>query len=254
MEWLLLFSAGVLGGVLNSVAGGGSFITFPSLLFVGVPPIVANATNTFAACAGYLSGAYGFKQDIAQHRHSLIAMVLLSLLGGGVGAYLLLTVSESVFVGAIPWLLLFATGLFFFGQSMSTGFDTLSQRLSLNPRWSALCIALLLVAVSIYGGFFNAGLGVVVLGYLVLAGNQDINQMNGLKLLISSCVSLTAIMVFVVQGSIDWPRGLTVMSGTLVGGYLAARVSRLVPQALIKRFVGLSSVVMTVYFFAQVYW
>ena len=89
MEWILLFVAGVLGGILNSVAGGGSFITFPSLLFVGVPPVIANATNTFAACAGYVSGAYGFRQDIGKHPQSILFTVILSLIGGALGAYLL---------------------------------------------------------------------------------------------------------------------------------------------------------------------
>ncbi len=253
MEWILLFIAGVLGGVLNSVAGGGSFITFPTLLFVGVPPIIANATNTFAACAGYLSGAYGFRQDIAKHPEAIVFTVFWSLVGGAVGAYLLLNISESMFLEAIPWLLLFATLLFIFGEKVGYLATKIATGASLSSRWSTLALALCLLAVSAYGGFFNAGLGVIVLSYLVLAGYKDINQMNGLKLLVSSCVSLIAIVIFVSQGSIDWSRGLVVMFGTLLGGYAAARVSRQVKQQHVRRFVALSSSVMTIYFFADVY-
>ncbi|KJY88412.1 permease [Vibrio neptunius] len=254
MEWILLFVAGVLGGILNSVAGGGSFITFPSLLFVGVSPVVANATNTFAACAGYVSGAYGFRQDIAKHPKPILFTVILSLVGGALGAYLLLSVSESLFLEAIPWLLLFATVLFLFGSTISEWPRKLIRTGSLNPVWLNIILSVVLVLVSAYGGFFNAGLGVIVLSYLVLSGYKDINQMNGLKLLVSSCVSLTAILVFVVEGSIDWPKGFIVMLGTLSGGYAAARVSRDVPQRYVKGFVAVSSILMTTYFFYDVYW
>ncbi|KJY82702.1 permease [Vibrio galatheae] len=253
MEWILLFGAGVLGGILNSIAGGGSFITFPTLMFVGIPPIVANATNTFAVCAGYISGTYGFRQDIAKSAYSLHSIIIFSLIGGGVGAYLLLSVSEKQFINAIPWLLLFATLLFLFGSHINQWTSKLARTASLHPFWSIVSISLLLILVSAYGGFFNAGLGVVVLSYLVLAGYTDINQMNGLKLLISSCVSLIAIVVFVLEGSIDWTRGCAVMLGTLSGGYVAARVSRQVEQRYVKGFVALSSLVMTGYFFVDVY-
>ncbi|KLN63523.1 sulfite exporter TauE/SafE family protein [Vibrio sp. VPAP30] len=253
MEWILLFGAGVLGGILNSIAGGGSFITFPTLMFVGVPPVIANATNTFAACAGYLSGTYGFRQDIAKSNGSLTLIITLSLIGGGLGAYLLLSVSESQFLIAIPWLLLFATSLFLFGRQINKLASRLAKSTSLHPFWALGSVSLLLVVVSAYGGFFNAGLGVVVLSYLVLAGYTDINQMNGLKLLISSSVSIIAIAVFIAEGSIDWLRGGAVMLGTLSGGYVAARVSRQVEQHYVKGFVALSSVAMTVYFFYDVY-
>ncbi|MEL7292820.1 MAG: sulfite exporter TauE/SafE family protein [Pseudomonadota bacterium] len=253
MEWILLFGAGVLGGILNSIAGGGSFITFPALMFVGLPAIAANATNTFAVCAGYLSGAYGFRQDIAHSATKLPSIIVISLLGGALGAYLLLNVSEQQFIIAIPWLLLFATLLFLFGHHLSAWLTRAARASSLHPLWSQVSIGLLLLLVSSYGGFFNAGLGVIVLSYLVLAGYSDINQMNGLKLLVSSCVSVIAIAVFVLDGVIDWQKGFAVMIGTLVGGYVAARVSRKVEQKYVKGFVALSSIFMTLYFFIDVY-
>ncbi|RJX75359.1 sulfite exporter TauE/SafE family protein [Vibrio sinensis] len=253
MDWMLLFVAGILGGVLNSIAGGGSFITFPALMFVGVPPIIANATNTFAACAGYLSGTYGFRKDIAKHQGSLFKLVLLSLLGGGAGSYLLLSTSEEQFLHVIPWLLLFATLLFIFGAKISEFTSKMSHASSRFSLYHRFFLAFVLVAVSAYGGFFNAGLGVIVLSYLILAGYQDINLMNGLKLLVSSSVSIVAIVIFVIDDYIDWSRGSVVMLGTLLGGYIAARVSRQVDPSYVRGFVAVSSVVMTIYFFYDVY-
>ena len=118
LELVFLFAAGLLGGVINSIAGGGSFITFPALLLVGVPPISANATNTYASCAGYLSGAYAFRKELSEHRADLPRILLSSLLGGVIGAWLLLQTPEALFTQAIPWLLLLATALLVFGSQL----------------------------------------------------------------------------------------------------------------------------------------
>ncbi|MGR5425560.1 sulfite exporter TauE/SafE family protein [Vibrio harveyi] len=253
LEFALLFAAGVVGGVMNSVAGGGSFITFPALMAVGVPPIMANATNTYASCAGYISGAIGFREEIMKNKQELAFTISFSLIGGAVGAYLLLNTPESVFLEAIPWLLLFATVLFLTGSRMTALIKSMTKETKHAGILGVIALSLLLISVSAYGGFFNAGLGVIVLSYLVVAGHQDINLMNGLKLLVSTCVSLIAIVIFVANGSIDWTKGSVVMVGTLVGGYLAARVSRRLNPSHVKGFVALSSIAITIYFFVDVY-
>ena len=204
LEWFILFFAGLLGGILNSVAGGGSFITFPALLFVGVPPIAANATNTFASCAGYLSGAYAFRKDIATDRKNLKKIIIPSLIGGLLGAILLLNTPESVFTETIPWLLLFASLLFIFGARLNQLLVTLGSKHKHADVIGSVLLSLLLLLICIYGGFFNAGLGIVTLSYLVLARYQDINVMNGIKLLVSSCVSIIAIIIFIANCSIAW--------------------------------------------------
>ena len=181
MKFLFLFSAGFFGGVLNSIAGGGSFITFPALLFVGIAPISANATNTFASCAGYLSGAYAFRQDIHAHKAELPRLILISLAGGILGAWLLLKTPESVFREAIPWLLLFATVLFIFGGALNRALKKRAGHHRHALSIGTALLALMLLGVCIYGGFFNAGLGIITLSYLVLAGYSNINAMNGLK-------------------------------------------------------------------------
>jgi uncharacterized membrane protein YfcA len=252
-EIVFLFLAGFFGGVLNSIAGGGSFITFPALIFVGIPPIVANATNTFASCAGYMSGTYAFRQELSQHKGDLLRIVIISLVGGASGAWLLLQTPEAVFRDAIPWLLLFATVLFIFGGQINTLLKNITKKHQHASAIGAVLLTVLLLAVSAYGGFFNAGLGIVVLSYLALAGFTSINTMNGLKLLISSTISLIAIVLFIYNDVIAWYQGVIVLSGTLVGGYVAADLSRKMPQKHVRRFVILASIATTVYFFYDIY-
>ncbi|MCU7844505.1 MAG: sulfite exporter TauE/SafE family protein [Candidatus Thiodiazotropha sp. (ex Monitilora ramsayi)] len=252
-QLLFLFGAGFFGGVLNTIAGGGSFITFPALLFVGVAPISANATNTFASCAGYLSGAYAFRRELTVHKTALPRMMLVSLVGGSLGALLLLQTPESLFREAIPWLLLFATLLFAFGGWINRSLKRYASRHRHASLIGGLLLLLILLAASVYGGFFNAGLGIIVLSYLALAGYTDINAMNGLKLLISSVVSLIAIVLFIYDGAIAWYEGIVVMLGTLAGGYVAAHYSRQLPQTIIRNFVLVAGTLMSIYFFIEIY-
>ena len=252
-ELLILFAAGFFGGVLNSVAGGGSFITFPALLFVGVSPISANATNTFSACAGYISGAYAFRDDLLAHKKELPKLIILSLVGGVAGAWLLLQTPEALFREAIPWLLLFATFLFVFGGDI----NIFLKRVTPSHRHASFIgrflLLLLLLGVCIYGGFFNAGLGIIILSYLALAGHDNINTMNGMKLLISSVVSLIAIALFAYDGVIAWYEGTIVLVGTLFGGYVAANFARRLSQQHLRMFVIVVSCSITVYFFIGTY-
>jgi len=252
-EIITLFLAGFAGGILNSIAGGGSFITFPALLFAGIPPISANATNTFASCAGYISGSYAFRKDLYAHRGELPKLIFISLIGGIVGAWLLLQTPESLFREAIPWLLLFATLLFIFGGQINQCLKQLASHHRHASSIGTFLLILMLVAVCIYGGFFNAGLGIIALSYLALAGHTNINVMNGLKLLISSAVSLIAIALFIYDDKIAWYQGTVVLLGTLAGGYVAAHISRQLPQQAVRNFVIVASIGTTIYFFYDTY-
>jgi uncharacterized membrane protein YfcA len=252
-ELLFLFMAGFLGGVINAIAGGGSFITFPALLFVGVPPISANATNTFASCSGYMSGAYAFRKDLLAHKDELPKFIGISLIGGIAGAWLLLQTPESLFREAIPWLLLFATLLFIYGGTLNRLLKQLAGRHRHASSVGGVLLLLLLLGVAVYGGFFNAGLGIIILSYLALAGYTNINAMNGLKLLVSTAVSLIAIALFIVEGAIAWYEGTVVLVGTLVGGYVAAHLSRKLPPLWVRGFVIMASIGITVYFFYDSY-
>jgi len=252
-EIVFLFVAGFLGGILNSIAGGGSFITFPALIFMGIPPVSANATNTFASSAGYLSGTFALRQELIEHKAELPKILVLSLIGGLSGAYLLLHTSDATFRQAIPWLLLFATVMFIWGGDVNRWLKHTASHHKHASALGGILLSLLLIGVSTYGGFFNAGLGIISLSYLALAGYTNINAMNGIKLLVSSAVSIIAVALFIWDGVIAWYAGTLVLLGTLTGGYFAAHLSRRLPQKGVRAFVIVASVATTLYFFYDVY-
>lgn len=249
LDMLFLLAAGLIGGIINSIAGGGSFVTFPALLLVGVPPIAANASNTFAACAGYLSGTWALRSEIKMARTKLILLSLLSAIGGGLGAYLLTLTTDHSFEAAIPWLLLFATLAFAFGARLNQALQGLSAKSRRLGAAYWILMQLLFVGVSIYGGFFNAGLGIIILSYLSLAGHTQINEMNGLKLLFSTTISLCAILLFLFNDLIVWRETLAVLLGTLIGGYAAGHLSKRLPQNRVRQAILVASIGITGYFF-----
>tara|TARA_B110000444_G_scaffold235453_1_gene246490 strand:- start:211 stop:990 length:780 start_codon:yes stop_codon:yes gene_type:complete len=253
LELPILFFAGFFGGILNSIAGGGTFITFPALIFVGLPPIIANATNTFASCFGYLSGTYAFRRDLAAHKREIRRLVIIGTIGGAIGAWFLLQTSEHDFKKIIPWLLTFATIIFVSGSYINIKIRTFAEKHKIASYVGTISTIALLSGICIYGGFFNAGLGIIALSYLALAGYQNLNTMNGLKLLLSVCVSIAAIILFTFNGTIAWTQGFAVLLGTLSGGYLAARISRYLPQKYIKTFITLIATLVTAYFFYEIY-
>ena len=187
-EIMILLLAGVISGVFNAIAGGGSLISFPALVFVGIPPIIANATNTYASCAGYLSGAFAFKKELAKHKRDVIILCLIGLVGGMTGGWLLLQVDTSQFDGMVPWLLLFATLLFICGDRLNTLLKHYFQNHTKHSILASVLGGLSFLLVCIYGGFFNAGLGIILLSTLAITGYTNINLMNGIKLVISAVV------------------------------------------------------------------
>jgi uncharacterized membrane protein YfcA len=250
---ILLLLAGLVGGALNSLAGGGSFIVFPALLMAGVPPVLANASNTYAALPGYASGAFGFGKDIMRHKSKLVAYSLVSLVGGYLGAELLLHVSDEQFSGVIPWLMLFAVVLFTFGSRINRWIGANAKGSIGLAKAGAVMLLVMLALLAVYGGFFNAGLGILLLAFLAVAGFTDIHAMNGLKLWISTIVALVAVIRFAINGSIDWYHGSIALVGVTVGGYLAARFARKLPTQWIRVTVIVYGAGLTMYFFWQTY-
>lgn len=253
MEILFLFAAGLLAGAVNALAGGGSFVVFPALLLAGVPPIAANATNTYAALPGYFSGAVGFWRDIARHKSVLIPYCLAALGGGYAGAELLLRVSDEQFSIVVPWLMGVAVLLFAFGDRISQSVGAISNGRKNLMIAGTILLLMLLTLICLYGGFFNAGLGIILLAFFALAGMTDIHAMNGLKLLISFIVAGVAVIRFSISGSIAWYEGTIAFAGTLIGGYLAARVAHRIPTKLLRISIVIYGVVLTAVFFWQAY-
>lgn len=244
MSELLLLVAGFVGGMLNSLAGGGSFIVFPALLAAGVPPVLANASNTYAALPGYVSGTFGYWRFVREERGRLLAYSIIAAVFGYLGAELLLHVSDEAFEGVVPVLIGFAVLLFAFGERINRWF---AQRRGEGAA-NRIFLPALLAAVSFYGGFFNAGLGILLLAFFALAGLTNIHTMNGLKLWVSSLIALVAVIRFAIAGAIDWYFGSIALAGVVTGGYVAARLAPYVPQRVIRAAVILYGIGLTIYF------
>ena len=253
MTEIMLLLAGLLGGAVNTLAGGGSFIVFPALLLAGVPPVLANASNTYAALPGYIAGAIGLRKQMLEQRHLLLPYGVVAVLFGYAGAELLLRVSDAQFSVVVPWLMLFAVVLFAFGGRLNAMVAARAGGRRGAKAAGAILLYLLLAGVSIYGGFFNAGLGVLLLAFLTLAGIANIHAANGLKLYLSSLIAVVAVVRFVLAGSIDWYHGSIALVGVTTGAYVAARLATRIPSGLIRAVVIIYGLGLTAYFFWATY-
>lgn len=251
MTELFLLVAGFLGGAVNALAGGGSFILLPALIVAGVPPVLANASNTYAAMPGYVSGAVGFWPSIRRYRHQLLGWSVVAVVFGYLGAELLLVVSDKTFAAIVPWLMLVAVLLFVFGGRIGPWLRSLSGERPGARRAGAVALWVFLAAICAYGGFFNAGLGILLLAFFSTAGLTDIHAMNGLKLWISALVALVAVVRFAWSGAIDWYNGSIALLGVTAGGYVAARYAFLIPAKALRIAIIIYGVLMTGWFFWQ---
>ena len=226
-ELLLISVAAFFAGALNSMAGGGSFLTFPALIFIGIPPIAANATSGVAVFPGYLSGAFGFRNELqAFDRKELLGLILMATFGGIAGALLLLVTSPEIFAFVVPWLLLFATILFAFDKQIRMWAFADKPTTTGNKISAAL-------AVSTYGGYFNGGLGIVLLALFSGLGYRDINLMNGLKNGLSFILSAASVVTFSIAGIVHWREAAIMMIFAIIGGYAGALIARRMPPRLI---------------------
>jgi uncharacterized membrane protein YfcA len=248
---IFLFFAGGLGGAINAVAGGGSFIAFPALLFTGVGAVSANATNTLALWVGVSAsgGAYRKRLDIS--RRVLVPLVITSIVGGLAGAILLVKTPAQTFLRVLPWLLLAATLLFAFGKHLTGRIAASIERDSSNGAVAGASIFELIVAV--YGGYFGGGIGIMNLAMFSAMGMTDIHAMNALKVVLGFVINGVATITFVVSGAIVWPQAVVMTLGAVLGGYFAAHYAQKLPQSWIRAFVIVVGVSMTVYFFVRAY-
>jgi uncharacterized membrane protein YfcA len=242
----LLFFAAVIGGAINSVAGGGSFVAFPALLFAGVPPVAANATNTIALWPGSVASAVAYRRELRDVRRELVPLGVASLVGGIVGSILLLKTSDHTFVLLIPWLLLFATLLFSFGGAVT--------RRVTGGRQASLGVAVgSQLFIGLYGGYFGGGIGIMMLAVLSLLGMTDIHRMNSLKAVLGTLVNGVAVVTFVIAGAVAWAPGSVMVVGGIVGGYAGAAIARRVEPRVVRRLVLAVAWAMTGYFFLRTY-
>jgi uncharacterized membrane protein YfcA len=242
----LLAVAAFAAGVLNAIAGGGSFLTFPALVFTGVPPIVANATSALAVSPGYLGSTLGFRAELrALPRDRLVREMLICAVGGVAGAGLLLVTPAHLFSGIVPWLLLFATALFAAGPAIARRAQAGAAPDRPISRWREPA----LLAVAVYGGYFNGGLGILLMALYTVAGEPRLNVVNALKNLNSLVLSWLSVAAFVVAGAIAWQPGLLMMVAATAGGFMGARWSKRLPVAWVRGGVIATGLVMSAVFF-----
>ena len=248
---ILLFIAGTFGGALNAVAGGGSFVAFPALLFTGVPPIPANATNTFALWVGTSASGGAYRNRFQISRRVMIPLIVTSIIGGLAGAFLLLRTPANTFMRVLPWLMLGATLLFAFGKKLTGRHPSgLSQDASSAALIGACVFEL---AVAVYGGYFGGGVGIMNLAMLAALGMTDIHAMNALKVVLGGVINGVAVITFIAAGAIVWPQAILMTIGAILGGYSAAHYSQKVPPSWVRAFVILTGLSMTAYFFVKAY-
>jgi uncharacterized membrane protein YfcA len=231
----LILAASAFGaGAMNAMAGGGTLLTFPTLMFLGMPAVAANATSTVALLPGAAASMAGFRREVSENRGWLRTLFLPSLLGGVLGSILLLRTPEKTFQHLAPVLILFATILFMlrgvlakrFSPQTGAGVPDLS---SLPPsRW--IVAMLLQFGVAVYGGYFGAGIGILMLALLGFLGLTDIHAMNGLKNFFNLCINGVAAGYFVLKGAVSWPEAAVLAVGAALGGYGGARFSRHIGQ------------------------
>lgn len=243
METILLIAAAFGAGILNTVAGGGTFLTFPALVFTGMPPVIANATSTVAVFPGYLGGAFGFRSELAGFdRRRLLRLVVITLVGGLVGSSLLLVSSNEAFSMVVPFLLLGATLAFLFGDKIRQWAAAKAQDVSSEG-------AVGLFGVALYGGYFNGGLGIVLLALFSLWGMTDLNRMNALKSGLSFLLSAISVAVFAVAGLVAWPEALIMMLAATAGGYAGAPLARALPKPIVRGVIATVGFGMSAIFF-----
>jgi uncharacterized protein len=230
---------------MNSVAGGGSFLSFPALLFAGVPAISANATNNAAMWVGTIGSARGYREEVVAHRTLLLPVVCASVAGSLIGACLLLATPQVLFQRLIPWLLLFATIVF-------AASPRIAGRTNAAPRHKPWQIALQFI-VAIYGGYFGAGMGILMLAILAFSGLPSFNAQNAIKNVLSVSINGVALVPFVVARIVDWRFALPMALIALLGGYFGARFFRRVPQPLSRALVVAIGTAMTIVFFVRTY-
>jgi uncharacterized protein len=247
-ELVLVGLAAVVGGAVNALAGGGTLITFPMLTAVGIPAVAANVTNTVALCPGYLGGTLAQLHDLRGHERRLWLLAPAGVLGGVAGGILLLNTGEQAFRAMVPYLILLATGLLAVQERLRGWLLRRAERrgaANFHEAWTALPVGL----ASIYGGYFGAGLSVIVLAVLGLVLDDTLTRLNALKQIISFSINIAAAIFFLFSGQIVWPAMLVMAVGALLGGVLGGRLAGWIRAVTLRRIIVTAGVVIALIYF-----
>ncbi|WP_230961822.1 sulfite exporter TauE/SafE family protein [Burkholderia anthina] len=253
MGWttvFFLFLAGTAGGLINAMAGGATLITFPAMLMAGLPAVTANASNAVAISPGHLIAAFADRSKLPTDSRRFRALCLVSIVCGTVGACTVLILPPRLFTLPVPTMIAFATLLFAYAPSIQAW--ALRHRL-IEDRAPLYVEASAVGAASLYGGFFGAGLGVMLTAVLSVVEVDDIRTIKSLKNVLARCVSIAAVVTFVGQHAVAWPPTIVMLGGALIGGYVGGHLIRVLPAAWVKKFVVAAGAIMTV-IYARQYW
>jgi uncharacterized membrane protein YfcA len=245
------FLAALIAGAVNSVAGGGTMISFPALLALGLPPIMANATNTVGIWPGSVGSLWGFRRELARIPRAMRWLLVPALFGGAAGAMLLRLTPASVFDRLVPWLVLFSTVLFILQVPIQKKLRSAEAAQKAGPGWMAVAI-FAQVVVAVYGGYFGAGMSIMMLSILGILGLTDILEMSAMTSLLALCINGVAGVLFAQAGLVFWPYVVAMMAGAVAGGYGAANVARRIGRTFVRRFVIIAGLTIAVAMFVSV--
>jgi len=249
---VFLFAAAFFAGLLNSVAGGGSFLSFPALVFVGIPPIAANATSTAAVWPGSVASAVAYRKTFTPDARKLLPPLLITgVIGGALGARLLLYTPQAMFMKLVPWLLLGATLLFVASGRITKWVRSRGSPHARGNKFLMFGGLLLELFIAMYVGYFGAGVGILVLALLALLGMENIHEMNGVKNLLVGVVNGVALAVFIWSKVVFWPQALVMLVGAVIGGYGGAYVAQRIDPKHVRRLVIFVGFAMSAYFFTR---
>jgi uncharacterized membrane protein YfcA len=245
---LIVFGAGLLAGTMNALAGGGSFVSLPALIAVGVPSVVANASSTVGLYPGVAASAWAYRDGLGPiGAVRLVPLLLVTLLGGAIGALLLLSTSAALFDFLLPWLLLIATLTLTFGRQLG---DALRRRVHIRPA----AVVVIQFALGIYGGYFGGAVGIMMTALWSLLGIQDIKRLNAPRTLLVTAANTIAALIFAVAHAVRWRETLVLLIGATLGGYCGAQLGRRASSSLVRAGTLLLAVCITSLFFVKTYW
>jgi uncharacterized membrane protein YfcA len=244
----VLVLIGVLAGISNALVGGGTLFTFPAILAVGLPPVLANTTTTVALWPGTVTAASAYRSQLEPARKNLPPRIAVALAGGLLGAVLLLASSNATFFYLVPWLLAVATLLFTFSREIVKRGAELAHG---RHRETRLLFMEFLSA--IYGGYFGAAVGILLLAGMALSGEENMQSANAQRAFLVCFINGIALVLFVITGIVDWPVALIVMAGSIAGGYLGAKLASRVPNHWLRLIITAAGAVFSVYYFVKAY-
>ncbi len=250
-QGIILFSAALIAGAINSVAGGGSFISFPTLLFVGIPPVQANATNTVALWPGQPASVWAYRHEFRSlSRRVLVPLTVTGILGGILGAYVLLITPPATFMKLVPWLLLIATMIFMMSGRITRWIRQRATH-SEQGEFATGRGVFLQLFIAFYLGYFGAGAGILILAMLALLGMDHIHTMNALKAWLTTVSNGVAMVLFIVSHAVYWPQAIVMIAGSMLGGYFGAYFARKTKPQHVRLIVIVIGFSLAAYFFAR---